>query len=387
MKNIAVIGLGFGDEGKGLVTDWLCEKHLSENPLVRRFSGGHQVTHTVKRDKYKHIFANFGSGTLLGVPTYWDEACTIDPVGFMKEYQLLESKGITPKIYFHRDCELTTPYDIYSNRQSVNGERLHGTTGMGFYKTLLRKEEVSYSIKNIVNLLDKTSIGITNQVKQYLATIRMYYKNAGEDYELDETDFIQGVCFLAAYMEQQEPLDLYSKNINIYEGSQGLLLDKDIGFMPHCTPSNVDFTNLQYVDMDEVYLVTRGYQTRHGAGFMTNEHMGLYANNRDESNKANEYQGEFRKSVLDVDLLRYAWNKAEKPVNKATNKDVKINLVVTCLDQMNNFHCTNGVNAMCFGGKERFANYIKKELNIQGDVYISTGPTAANIIKVGEINE
>ncbi len=60
----AVIGLGFGDEGKGITTDYLCSR--ANNPLVIRFSGGQQAGHTVVNKFGKHTFSNFGSGTLRG---------------------------------------------------------------------------------------------------------------------------------------------------------------------------------------------------------------------------------------------------------------------------------------------------------------------------------
>lgn len=63
-----VLGSFMGDEGKGLHN--ICAKN-PENSLVIRFSGGH----TVKYGDLMHTFSNFGSGTLLGVPTYWSEYC------------------------------------------------------------------------------------------------------------------------------------------------------------------------------------------------------------------------------------------------------------------------------------------------------------------------
>jgi adenylosuccinate synthase len=79
----AVLGAGFGDEGKGLVTDWLCRS--CAKPLVIRFCGGQQAGHTVAANGLRHVFSNFGAGTLRGVPTYFSRFCTIDPVGMINE--------------------------------------------------------------------------------------------------------------------------------------------------------------------------------------------------------------------------------------------------------------------------------------------------------------
>ena len=94
----AVIGLGFGDEGKGLTVNHLANK--LDNPLVIRYSGGQQAGHTVIKDGYKHTFSNFGSGTLSGAPTYWSKYCSFDPVGFAKEYNKLKNDGYDPVIFF-----------------------------------------------------------------------------------------------------------------------------------------------------------------------------------------------------------------------------------------------------------------------------------------------
>ncbi len=75
MSNRAVIGLGFGDEGKGVVTEYLCSQD-PEHTVVVRFSGGQQAGHKVCKGDTEHIFSNFGSGTLSGCPTYWSEHCT-----------------------------------------------------------------------------------------------------------------------------------------------------------------------------------------------------------------------------------------------------------------------------------------------------------------------
>ena len=74
----AVIGAQFGDEGKGLVVDYLCSQ--VENPLVVRFSGGAQAGHTVWHKDKTHIFSHFGSGSLRGASTYWSSTCLTDPI-------------------------------------------------------------------------------------------------------------------------------------------------------------------------------------------------------------------------------------------------------------------------------------------------------------------
>ena len=84
-KYSVVLGIGFGDEGKGITTDYLCHHILRQEglaPMVVRFSGGHQAGHTVyvkesSESIIKHIFSSFGSGTLRGCPTYLSQFCTV----------------------------------------------------------------------------------------------------------------------------------------------------------------------------------------------------------------------------------------------------------------------------------------------------------------------
>ena len=99
--NTIVLGTFFGDEGKGQTVHNLCKYYDNlKNTIVIRFSGGHQVGHTVRHGELEHTFSNFGSGTLLGVPTYWSSYCTVDPITTMKELEDLNKLGVTPEIIF-----------------------------------------------------------------------------------------------------------------------------------------------------------------------------------------------------------------------------------------------------------------------------------------------
>lgn len=78
-----------------------------------------------------HTFSNFGSGTLLGVPTYWSEYCTVDPVTSTLEAMDLKKLGITPKIIYNPLCQVIVPFDVYSQVSDVVNLR-HGTVGNVF---------------------------------------------------------------------------------------------------------------------------------------------------------------------------------------------------------------------------------------------------------------
>ena len=128
MKAKIVVGLGFGDCGKGLMTDYLSA--TSTNPIVIRYTGGHQAGHTVVKDGIRHINASLGSGSLRNVPTYISDYCCFYPPNLLREYNVLKTKvENVPKIYINPRTIVTTPYDVAYNRP-MESRLNHGSCGM-----------------------------------------------------------------------------------------------------------------------------------------------------------------------------------------------------------------------------------------------------------------
>jgi adenylosuccinate synthase len=349
-----VIGLGFGDEGKGLTTDYLCRTH--ENPLVIRFNGGQQAGHTVvKEDGSRHVFSNFGAGTLRGTPTFWSRFCTFAPTNLLKEYealkQVINSYLGFPQIYVDNLCPVTTHYDVLYNRilETERGDARHGSCGMGFGATVER-HTLSHARLYAQDLL------FPNIISLKLNAIRAYYQKkikaeTAFDFDALEHDkederFVK----MVAEMQNMEGLNIDFTSENeffskenafktyIFEGAQGILLDMDFGFFPHVTRSNTTSKNafdiIKRNNLTEditVNYITRAYQTRHGAGPMTNENIPLsILGNENETNQFNAFQEAFKAAPLDIDLLQYALRCDADFANGA-----KKHLVLTCLDQVN----------------------------------------------------
>jgi adenylosuccinate synthase len=333
MKKIEIIlGFLFGDEGKGAQVNHRCTQ--SKNPLVIRFNGGHQVGHTVVFEGIRHVFSNFGSGTLVGAPTYWSEYCTVNPKAVLKEGDALRKLGVEPVIYFNANAMVTTTFDIIKNLKFEDGNK-HGSVGVGFGATIQRNDDHYH-----LYVRDLQYPRIRDEKLDLL--LKYYYKYT--------TPYNNGV--IKAIKEFKEACDdLVARykivyNLSqmldmdwIFEGGQGIMLDMDYGFFPHVTRSNTTSKNALEIikkhGLDDrplyTYYVTRAYQTRHGNGPMTNEGLDTtyIKDNPNETNTAESFQGEFRKAVLDLDLLKYAYE-----CDCYHNPYACRNIVITCLDQV-----------------------------------------------------
>ncbi|MEM6396561.1 MAG: adenylosuccinate synthetase [Bacteroidota bacterium] len=336
-----VIGLGFGDEGKGMLTDHLCRK--AERPLVVRFSGGHQAGHTVvTADGRQHVFSNFGAGTFAGAPTLWSRFCTFHPIGYANELAALKEAGVKPKLFVDGLAPVTTPYDLLYNRILEKKEK-HGSCGLGFGATIARHEGphkihamdllndfvLKQKLKSVANYYSQ-KVGITLQEKELDKWMDSFH-NAVKVVR-DRLHIISERYFFEAYSNQFSHL--------IFEGSQGILLDQEFGYFPHVTRAYTSSKNaleiIKRMDSTEfsktqIHYVTRAYQTRHGNGPLSQEYTpGLeLAPTPYETNQTNAWQGSQRRALLDLGQLRYALS-----CDAHYSAGLERYLTVSCLDQI-----------------------------------------------------
>ncbi|WP_158975323.1 adenylosuccinate synthetase [Cellulophaga sp. L1A9] len=318
-----VIGLGFGDEGKGITTDFLC----SQNPeaIVIRFSGGQQAAHTVLLEGKKHVHSSFASGALRGLPSYFSEHCTVHPTLLFNEFQELNFLGGNTTLYIHPLAKITTPFDVFQNRNNTKN-LTHGTCGKGVGATMKRNE-------GPFKLYAIDLIGPRNLLLEKLKQIGNYYGfQYDENFKNDVAYYLDCIDHIDWKIEDYTFLNNYSTLI--FEGSQGILLDMNHGTFPHVTYANTSSKNaieicdaLEIKDI-EMYYVTRCYSTRHGNGYMPNEQKIVLKNNEEETCTYNEFQKELRTGLLDTDLLLHSL-KIDQIYSKAT----RANLIITCLDQ------------------------------------------------------
>ena len=335
MKAQIVIGLGFGDEGKGNFTNYLCTQH--KNPIVIRFSGGQQAGHTVIHNGIKHIFSNYGSGELQNIPTYFTEHCCIYLNTLEEERKVLYKKGIIPRLSVHPLTKITTPYDVAYGRIR-EGLKGHGSCGLGIGSTMHRNSNSGYKLYAIdfINkeVLQAKLLGISNYYRKLAEKLDILEGYNNQILSQEETFFnlIDSNLFNVTDYDM-----LLSYETLIFEGSQGIMLDKDHGIFPNVTYANTTSKNAieicnKFNLVPNVNYITRCYQTRHGNGWMSNTSPVTLCNNEEEINVVNRWQGEFKSSELDYELLNYALRIDSLYNNKSTKS-----LVITCLDQLPEF--------------------------------------------------
>ncbi len=310
-----VCGLGFGDEGKGSVTDFLCSPDSAAPAhAVVRFNGGAQAAHNVVTpDGRHHTFAQFGSGSFTpGVRTHLSRFMLVDPLALAAEAAHLASVGVGDalgRLTVDRDALLTTPYHRAANRarERARGQYRHGSCGMGIGET------ARYALQNPADAPRVADCRAPRALATKLARLRD--RLTAELGPLDAPG-VPDVCdayraFAAAvavtgsgYLRQ-----LLRAGPVVFEGAQGVLLDEWRGFHPYTTWSTTTFANAETLlaEAGQTALrlgVVRSYLTRHGHGPFVTDDPTLELS--EPHNRYGAWQGTFRAGHLDAVALRYA---------------------------------------------------------------------------------
>lgn len=332
MKEIKyVLGSQWGDEGKGKTVQYLCQEAINKGlkPLVVRYCSGPQASHTVMYNGITHVCSSFGSGVLLNVPTLIYEECkvAVDPIALHAEYDVLVQKGLDPKFHIDGQCSIITPYDVIANRNNEDSLN-NGTCGCGVWEAINRINQ-SLCLESIWDCV--------LYPEQYLYEVRKYY-NVEKQEEL-ESKFLSDLNWLKDKVISWENSIEYAKKFDvlIYESSQGLLLDGTFGLKPYITPCELlpekdrdgsfMFSLFEEEQEVELYLCTRTYTTRHGAGYIPKE-SDYIKYPAFEANKNNQYQGQFKTGILDIDMI----NRAIDRHCLDNIEDCKFNLVINHVD-------------------------------------------------------
>ena len=343
-----IIGANFGDEGKGLMTDYFASLD-PEHSVVLRFNGGAQAGHTVVTpDGRRHVFSHFGSASFLSCPTFLTKYFIVNPMLFAKELTLLQEKWVEPIIYADPRAIVSTPFDVFINQLVENrraGNR-HGSCGVGINETVIRCLRAPEYRTRVADLRSP------NRLRKQLQSIAENWfparlRELGIDPLLDELNaFLSKLDMIldrylqdaATFLCRAEIRSTLPENCNvIFEGAQGLMLDEArIDLYPHLTRSRTGLHNVVElarefaIDELKVTYVTRSYLTRHGAGPLSGEAEWKL---RDDTNVPNLFQGTLRFAALDLAELHYSIMLDLKQARQRFPA-IQADLAITCADQM-----------------------------------------------------
>lgn len=327
---IVVVDLGFGDSGKGTITDFLVRKIKAT--LVVRYSGGPQCGHAVVTpDGKEHAFSQFGSGMLAGAATLLSRHVIIDPLAMRREAEALSRISTLPGIvYVDGRARVATPYHAALNRllERSRGKLRNGSCGMGVGTTaedhIKRGADAVFAddLENFDLLVDKLRACRSALAQQAEVAVPLS-AGAVRDASIFFCDADDSVLVRIAmdlrnaanqhirYVNSDRALEMIRTNTCVFEGAQGVLLDENHGFSPYTTWSTVTDTNAVELlnaggikDFQTIGVI-RTYMTRHGPGPFPSEMLGFMAARKDH-NSTGEWQGPLRVGALDLPLLHYA---------------------------------------------------------------------------------
>ena len=276
MSNVGVVGVQWGDEGKGKVIDFLS----SYADVIVRFQGGANAGHTIVIGEEKIIlhlipsgilhegkYCVIGNGVVLDPEVLEKEITELKKLGYMKDDKKFLISGLTHLIMpYHKKLDAL--------KESKSTKKI-GTTGRGIGPAY--EDRTSRMGIRVVDLLNKKVF--REKVKENLAIknfiIRRYYKDEGfklmdilgryDGYrKLLKKHTVDVVSFLEKCRTKKKTI--------LFEGAQGTFLDVDHGTYPYVTSSNTTSGNISVgsgvppTSIDYVLGICKAYTTRVGEG-------------------------------------------------------------------------------------------------------------------------
>ena len=276
MKADVLLGLQWGDEGKGKVVDVLTPRY----DLVARFQGGPNAGHTLEFDNKKYVLRSIPSGVFQhGQTNIIGNGVVLDPVLFREEAQALELSGVdlkaTLKIAKKAHLILPTHRLLDAASESAKGSAKIGTTGKGIGPTYTDKiSRNGLRIGDIFHDFDKKYATLRGIHLKRLAEL-------GADVDMDRLAELEKTWHDAiSYLREFDLIDCeyyinHAMNHGsrvLCEGAQGTLLDVDYGSYPFVTSSSTVCAGactglgLAPSRIGEVYGIFKAYCTRVGSG-------------------------------------------------------------------------------------------------------------------------
>ena len=276
MKNVAVVGSQWGDEGKGKIVDWLS----SEADVVVRFQGGHNAGHTLVIDKKVFKLRLLPSGIVRkGKMSILGNGVVIDPWALLNEIDEIKKQGVdvtSDNFMISESASLILPFhqEMDEIREDAAGKEKIGTTRRGIGPCY--EDKVGRRSIRVMDLRSETNLDsrLENVLEHHNALRKVLNKKVFEKNALKKEllkiapellKFAQPVWLkLSEYSNARKKI--------LFEGAQGILLDVDHGTYPYVTSSNTvpamaaTGSGCGPDKINYVLGITKAYTTRVGSG-------------------------------------------------------------------------------------------------------------------------
>ena len=270
----ALLGIVFGDEGKGKVVDYFTPQY----DVVARFAGGPNAGHTIIFDGKKFVLRSIPSGIFdEGKLNIIGNGCVIAPDLFMLEAKEVESAGyqLTDRLHISRRAHLILPTHRVLDRayEAAKGKAKVGTTGKGIGPTYSDKAaRIGLRVGDILNDFDAKYAALKARHEQILKDLHF------TDYDISEEEkvWMEGVEYMKKFhlVDTEHEINRYLKEGKkvLAEGAQGSLLDIDHGTYPFVSSSSTTSggvcTGLGVAPntIGRIFGIFKAYSTRVGSG-------------------------------------------------------------------------------------------------------------------------
>lgn len=274
MNNTAIIGLQWGDEGKGKIVDFLADKF----DAVVRFQGGHNAGHTIKVGDKTYKLSLLPSGIIRGKFSVIGSGVVVDPIALFAEIKKVEEAGIkiaaeNLAIAENACLILSIHRELDQLLEGKKGENKIGTTGRGIGPAY--EDRAGRRAIRICDLIDQKNLA--NRVENLLFYHNLLRKSLGAEI----VTVAQIIAELAPIRERlllhAKPAFVIAQKLStfkavMFEGAQGALLDVTYGTFPFVTSSNTMAGQialgscLGVADLHKTIGILKAYTTRVGSG-------------------------------------------------------------------------------------------------------------------------
>jgi adenylosuccinate synthase len=316
MKVDVLLGLQWGDEGKGKIVDVLTPKYA----IIGRFQGGPNAGHTLEFNGIKHVLRTIPSGIFHKTAVnIIGNGVVIDPVVLMSEIDALVKMGVDvkAKLLFSKKAHLILPTHrlLDAASEASKGSEKIGSTLKGIGPTYMDKTG-----RNGLRVGDIINANFKEKYHQLVEKHRQLLKYHNYQYDLAplEAEWFNAIEQLKTF-EQIESEHYFNEALKnnkaiLAEGAQGSLLDVDFGSYPFVTSSNTicagACTGLGIAPnkIGNVYGIFKAYCTRVGSGpFPTELHDATGDGIRNNGREFGSVTGRPRRTGwLDLPALKYA---------------------------------------------------------------------------------